>query len=1107
MKPAVLPLAVLALLLAAAPAAAQPLLDIFPGLPWTRTGSQPGQSFGHHAAPAGDVDGDGFGDILVFAATEDTSTVRAALFLGGPNGPSALPAWTLSTTSDDTKLLRPAGDVNGDGYADILWSRAFASVSGFAAAGRVAVFHGGPGGLPAVPTYELVNPAPASFGTFGYAVDYAGDVNGDGYSDVVVSTPNHDEGGITDRGVAYVYHGGPGGLGLAPARTLLGPPGQAARFGEAASTAGDVDGDGHDDLVIGAAHGFTPITHGGTVSLYLGSASGIPATPDTVIVGLDFEGFCGTSVSTAGDVNGDGYADFLYGCAGDASALGRANLVYGGPDGVASRQEFSSPIGAAGDRFGRVVTTLGDTDGDGYPEFAVAGMNPPTMSGHALVYRGFPFFTLIGRILPPVDAGVSAFSIAGSGDVDGDGRGEILLGDPLAGGTGRIEFRGRLRTTTSAAPGWPLAAPQQGTRYGQSLAITQGRDFFQLPRLVIGDPQFDGFGRVTEHVGGSGSVALDPQAAHTVTSAANAEALGSRVADAGDFDGDGFGDYVVSATGAGGGTFQNPLFQVGRVLLVRGGLGAPVAPVSLLLGERDFDRVGSALAGRGDVNGDGYHDVLIGAREADTASLSHAGRAWVVFGGPAPPPPWSIAGTEAGQGLGAGVALLDLDGDAYTDVAIGSSSPAGGPQPGGKVQVHYGGPAGPSNAPGLVLFPPLASSSFGFTVVALGDVNGDGVADLGVGAPLEDGRGVARVYSGTLGRSQSQIPMIFFEGDQAGGRFGEAMTGGGDVDGDGIGDLAIGQPGYDRAGLADRGRAVFHFGVRPVPAKTPSIVLEGTGTGAELGASFAPLADVNADGFADWIVGAPGGPGRVHANLGGAGAGRRHQLLLLDNVAKRFLHPPTKAATAQEMLVGLFPHAPMGRTLGGLELEIRTQNEVFTGDPTFATPLELPMGVPGDGSSTTTDVDVSFPGHAHHLRVRQVTRSPFFQRSAWASVGARTTGEHDFRLSGAVVSVPPPAAEAPAGLRLGAAAPNPAGGLVPSRIEFALPSPGHARVDVHDVRGARVRRIADGMFAAGVTTCAWDGRDERGRRVAPGVYFVVLTASAGVERGRIVRLP
>ena len=1092
-----------------APAAprAGAVLDVFPTLPWSPVGSFAGQGLGFGAAPAGDVNGDGFGDVLVSTATEDTAQVRALLYLGGPDGPSLVPAWTF-TTSEEANPARSAGDVNGDGYADVMVPRPFAAIPNHPGGGKVAIFHGGPNGLPATPSYERFSPTPADNQLFGSAVDYAGDVNGDGYSDIIVGTFAYTQDGIPSRGAAWIFHGGLFGLQAVPAKTLVGTL-EPGRFAQAVATAGDVNGDGFDDVIIGAPQAASGFPHGGRVTVHFGSASGIGNT-FALLNGTANDALCGSAVSTAGDVNGDGYADVVFGSPGGVDFIGRADIAFGGPAGIASRTPLPSPVNEAQEQWGRVVAPLGDTDGDGNPEFAIAGMNSPFLTGHAFVYSGDGVAGVqqVGELLPPPGAVAFARAIDGSGDVDGDGRNEILVADAAAdGGKGRVYLRGRLRPTGVSAVGWPVAAAQAGTRFGNALAIVYGRDFrFFAPTVLIGDPGFDGFGRVTEHVGGW-PLGVRSEIDRDVPGTVNFQSLGTTLADAGDFNGDGYGDYVVSSPTLNAGTFQNPISQAGRVDIVFGSPGTQGPPVTLLVGQRAFDRIGGGLTGRGDVNGDGYHDVLIGARQADTATLADAGRAWLVFGGPAPPPPWTIEGSEAGQGLGAGVALLDLDADGYTDVALGSSSPPSGPQLSGKVQVHYGGPAGPSNTPGLVLTPPVPSVSYGATVAALGDVNGDGVADLGVGAPLENNRGIARIYAGSLGRSQSQIPMTFYAGTQDGGRLGETMAGGGDFDGDGFGDLAIGQPGFDGMG-PDVGRALLYFGALHVPESTPASTLQPTETGAEMGASMAPLADANGDGFADWIVASPGAVGRVFVLLGGGGRGKRHETIPMDLVNGP-LFPPARSTSQNEIFVGHFPHAPMGRTMARFEVEVRTQNERFTGAPTFVTPFDRAVGFPSDKESSIGDnVVVPLPGRGIHLRARIRTRSPWFQRSTWSAFGGRVSGDHDVRFAGTAVAVDPGDEVDEGRPRLLAVAPNPARGGTVSALSFAIPRAAHVTLEVFDVRGTRVRNVADATFAAGTTTLRWDGRDERGRVAPAGLYFVALTADGRlVEKGRLVRLP
>ena len=133
----------------------------------------------------------------------------------------------------------------------------------------------------------------------------AGDVNGDGYADVVVGAYGYS----SDTGRAYVYLGGASGLATTAATTLTGEA-TGNDFGDSVATAGDVNGDGYADVVVGA-YGYSSGT--GRAYVYLGGASGLATTAATTWTGEATDNYFGYSVATAGDVNGDGYADVVVG--------------------------------------------------------------------------------------------------------------------------------------------------------------------------------------------------------------------------------------------------------------------------------------------------------------------------------------------------------------------------------------------------------------------------------------------------------------------------------------------------------------------------------------------------------------------------------------------------------------------------------------------------------------------------------------------------------------------------------------------------------------------------------------------------------------------------
>jgi hypothetical protein len=167
---------------------------------------------------------------------------------------------------------------------------------------------------------------------FGYSVSSAGDVNGDGFGDVVVGAYTYEN--KSTRVKAFLYLGSLTGLDATEAWTAESEESNSA-FGTAVSSAGDVNGDGYDDVVVGDPTAGTHLD--GKAYLYLGSATGPETTAawtaESSVLGSHF----GTSVSTAGDVNGDGYGDVLVGASdysGTETSEGAAYLYLGSASGL-----------------------------------------------------------------------------------------------------------------------------------------------------------------------------------------------------------------------------------------------------------------------------------------------------------------------------------------------------------------------------------------------------------------------------------------------------------------------------------------------------------------------------------------------------------------------------------------------------------------------------------------------------------------------------------------------------------------------------------------------------------------------------------------------------
>ena len=281
-------------------------------------GEVPDSYFGRSVAAAGDVNGDGYDDVLVGAQAYDGSTGRAYVYAGGPEGLSADPIFVATgeePASSFGQSVAAAGDVNGDGYDDIIIG-AHGYERGM---GRAYVYLGAQGGLDLslflTPTGEGVGDR------FGYAVGPAGDVNGDGYADVVIGAY-----GFSDyTGRAYVYAGAAEGLEANPIFVASGDA-QGLWFGRSVWAAGDVNGDNYDDVIVGAQN---DEDNTGRIHLYAGGSGGMRAEPFLVATGEVPNSWFGQAVGTAGDVNGDGYEDVIIGAYGFGEWTGRAYVYLG----------------------------------------------------------------------------------------------------------------------------------------------------------------------------------------------------------------------------------------------------------------------------------------------------------------------------------------------------------------------------------------------------------------------------------------------------------------------------------------------------------------------------------------------------------------------------------------------------------------------------------------------------------------------------------------------------------------------------------------------------------------------------------------------------------
>lgn len=390
--------------------------------------------------PHFDVNGDGYDDLVVGAWVRNVT-----VYLGSSSGVPPVPQRILDGSSSrgwpGGASVACAGDVNGDGYADLVVAARGANPGDRPGAGTVAIYLGDTTGISERPQRVLGGLMEGD--EFGTSVSGAGDVNADGYADILVGSPGADPSARADAGTASLVLGSVAGVSAVPQRIFEGAAAGDA-FGEAVASAGDLNGDGYSDIVIGARSADPgQRSAAGTATLYLGGSSGVASSPHRVLEGRAASDSLGDAVASAGDVNGDGYSDLMVGSDG-ASPGGRAragavNVFLGGSTGISLTPQHVLAGTSAGDYFGDVVASAGDVDGDGYADVAIGNFRRDpggrSNAGTVSVFPGGP--SGLSEAPTRVLEGAAAndhlgLAVASPGDVNGDGYADLIVGAPGA---------------------------------------------------------------------------------------------------------------------------------------------------------------------------------------------------------------------------------------------------------------------------------------------------------------------------------------------------------------------------------------------------------------------------------------------------------------------------------------------------------------------------------------------------------------------------------------------------------------------------------------------------------------------------------------------------
>jgi len=818
-------------------------------------GENAGDNFGGSVSFAGDLNGDGYDDIVIAAPYYDIvqSEGKVYIFFGGPSM-DYIPDLTIIGENQDDQFgicVASAGDVNGDGYGDIIVGATGYDYEGINQVGKAYIFFGGES-MDTTPDVTMLGEF--SNGNFGSSLASAGDVNGDGINDIIIGSRLALAG---DYGRAYLYFGSTTLSGtISPDKIWTGESADDY-FGQSVSSAGDVNGDGFGDIIIGADHDDDVAVNAGAAYIYFGGAGSTAGTDSLKLTGEAYSNWYGNSVSGAGDVNGDGYSDVIVGAYNynntSPNSQGRAYIYYGG-----SSMDVIADLIMDGenenDEFGYSVAGGRDINGDGFSDFIVGARFWTNEISHNkgrvyVYYGGIGADNIPDIVLDQESEGGLYFgtSISSVGDVNADGFSDILIGAPLFSSQKGKAFLYKFSATGLTVPSLVITG-DSFDEFGTSVSEAGDLNGDGYDDFIVGAPFYNSSGAAYVFFGGD---IINSVPGLILTEGITNEQFGFSVSGAGDINGDGYDDVLVGAPDSDYGATG-----AGRVFIYLGGDPMNDVMDAFIYGTAVDLELGIDVSAAGDINDDGFDDYIIGAQ----GFSSNTGAAYI-FEGSDPlnlTPIISLFGEAINDDFGISVSGAgDLNGDGYSDVVVGASGNDFGGSSAGRAYIYFGGIIMDDLAD-VVTTGEAEGNNFGTSVSRAGDVNNDGFNDVIIGAEYNDDGGhlAGKSYIFLGGLAMDNIPDVTFTGESPEAYFGNSVDCAGDINGDGFDDIIIGAKWNDEVGM-NAGKSYVYFGSTSMDNDV-DLVMKAESLGELFGTSVSTIGDYNNDDLDDFVIGAPG---------------------------------------------------------------------------------------------------------------------------------------------------------------------------------------------------------------------------------------------------------